>query len=183
MSSKDKGIKISYMKKLSKIGVKFPIDEPHFTIQGHAICPIKDNEKVPSSVMVSYVSCPNKFTQQQNTLEYDIRMNLMESSHKIKSLRESVKFSMDAIKRIIKHSTMMNNQVEQMISPQNILYERLLAEKKPICSVETRSGISTQDPDYPEGHPKRKEKYALKMKKSSAGKSPNEIEANGNSEE
>jgi hypothetical protein len=115
MSSKEKGIKTSYLKKLSKIGVKFPIDEPHFPIQGHAICPIKDNEKVSSSVMVSYVSPPNEFTQQQNTLEYYIRMNLMENSHKIKSLRESVKFSMDAIERIIKHCTMMNNQVEQMI--------------------------------------------------------------------
>jgi hypothetical protein len=133
--------------------------------------------------MVSYVAPPNEFTQQQNTLEYDNRMNLMKNTNKIKSLRESVNFSMDTIKRIIKHCTMMNNQVEQMISPQNKLYERLLAEKKPICSVETRSGISTEDPDYPEGHPKRKEKEALKMKKSSAGKSPNEIEANGNSEE
>lgn len=69
-------------------------------------------------------------------------MNLMENSHKIESLRESVNFSIDAIKRIIKHCTMMNNQVEQLISLQNKLYKRLVAEKKPICGVKTR-GTST----------------------------------------
>src|SRR3954447_11528987 len=41
----------------------------------------------------------------------------------------------------------------------------------------------TQDPEYPEGHPKRVEQYALKKKKSSAGKSPNESEIVGNSED
>ena len=41
----------------------------------------------------------------------------------------------------------------------------------------------TQDPEYPEGHPKRIEQDALKKKKSSAGKSPNENEIIGNSED
>src|SRR3954471_4881781 len=77
---------------------------------------------------------------------------------------------------------MMNNQVEQMIYLQYKLYEKLLNEKKQICGVNTRGGSSTQDPDYPDGQPKRKEQEALK-KKSIAGKSPNEIEANENSED
>ena len=41
----------------------------------------------------------------------------------------------------------------------------------------------TQDPDYPEGHPKRIEQDALKKKKSSAARSPNESEIVGNSED
>jgi len=44
--------------------------------------------------------------------------------------------------------------------------------KKQVCGVNTRGGASTQDPNFPEGHPNRKEQEALK-KKSSAGKFPN----------
>jgi hypothetical protein len=72
---------------------------------------------------------------------------------------------------------MMNNQVEQMVYLQNQLYENFI-EKKQVCGVNTRGGASTQDPDFPDDHPKRKEQDALK-KKSFAGKSPNENEDNG----
>ena len=75
----------------------------------------------------------------------------------------------------------MNNQVEQMVSLQNQLYENLI-EKKQICGVSTRGGASTQDPDYPENHPKRKEQEAL-TRKSSAGKSPNENKGIDDSQE
>jgi hypothetical protein len=83
---------------------------------------------------------------------------------------------------IVKHYKMMNNQVEKMISLQNKLHEKLLAEKRQVCGVNTRGGSSTQDPNYPEGHPKRKEQEALK-KKYFARESPNESEENGNSQE
>ena len=59
-----------------------------------------------------------------------------------------------------------------MVSLQNELHENLI-ENKQVCGVNTRGGASTQDPDYPENHPKRKEQEALK-KKSFVGKSPNE---------
>ena len=61
------------------------------------------------------------------------------------------------------------------------MYERLNV-KKQVCGVNTRGGASTQDPDYPEDHPKRKEQEARK-KKFSAGKSPNENPDNDDSEE
>ena len=108
---------------------------------------------------------------------------MVENSKNIESLREGIDFSMDAIKRIIKHCTMMNNQVEQLVSLQNKLYERFFSEKAPTCAITTRGGAMTQDPDYSEGHPKRIEQDALKKKKPSAGKSPNESEIVGNSED
>jgi hypothetical protein len=76
----------------------------------------------------------------------------------------------------------MNNQVEQMISLENKLYEKLLSEKRHVCGVNTRGGSNTHDPDYPEGHSKRKDQEARK-KKSFAGESPNESEENDNSED
>ena len=55
----------------------------------------------------------------------------------------------------------MNNQVEKMVSLLNQLYESLML-KKQVCGVNTRGGASTQDPNYPEGHPKRQEQEARK---------------------
>ena len=175
---KEKGIKTFHLKELSEMGVKLPIDQPCFPIQVNAVCPIEGKEKVIPPIDVSYV---NDFAYRNNPEEHDIRMSIMENSHKIKFLRENLNASVGEVKRIIKHCEMMNNQVEQMVSLQNQLYENLM-EKKQVCGVNTRRGASTQDPDYPDGHPKRKEQEALK-KKPSAGKSPNENEDNDNSQE
>jgi hypothetical protein len=68
---------------------------------------------------------------------------------------------------------MMHNRVEQIISLKNKLYEYLISKEKQVFRVNTRGGSTTQDPDFPKGHPKRKEQDALKSNKSSAGKSPN----------
>jgi hypothetical protein len=68
---------------------------------------------------------------------------------------------------------MMNNQVEQIIFLQDKLSEQLISKEKQVYGVNTRGGSATQDPDYPEGHPKRKDKDALKVNKSSVGNSPN----------
>jgi hypothetical protein len=57
---------------------------------------------------------------------------------------------------------MMNNQVEQMIYLQNQLYEHIISKEKQVCRVNTRGGLATQDPNFPEGHPERKEQDALK---------------------
>ena len=175
---KEKGIKTSHLKELSEMGVKLPDDQPCFPIQVNAISSIKGNEKVTPPVDVSYM---NDFAYHHNPEEHNIRMTIMENSHKIKSLRESLHASVGEVKRIVKHCEMMNNQVEQMVSLQNQLYESLMV-KKQVCGVNTRGGASTQDPDFPEGHPKRKEQEALK-KKSSAGKSPNENKDIDDSEE
>jgi hypothetical protein len=69
-----------------------------------------------------------------------------------------------------------------MISLQNKLYEKLLAEKRSVCGVNTRGCSNTQDRDYPDGHPKRKEQEALK-KIFFVGEYSNESEVNGNYEE
>ena len=110
------------------------------------------------------------FAYHNNREEHDIRMKIMENSHKIKFPQENLNANVGEVRRTVKHCEMMNNQVEQMVSLENQLYENLI-EKKQVCGVNTRGGASTLDPDYPENHPKRKEQEALK-KKSSAGNLP-----------
>jgi hypothetical protein len=53
---KEKGIKSIDLLKLSKRGIKHPIDEPCFPIQVHAISPTEVKEKVISPIEISPTS-------------------------------------------------------------------------------------------------------------------------------
>ena len=86
---KEKGIKTADLIELSERGIKFPIDEPCFPIQVHAISPTEVKEKVTPPVEVSFTGYPNRISYNQNAAMHDIRMNLEENAHKIKYLRES----------------------------------------------------------------------------------------------
>jgi hypothetical protein len=94
-SIKEKGIKTSHLKELSKMGIKLPIDRPYFPIQVNAVYPTKGNEKVLPTTKISYV---NDFAYDSKPKEHYIRMNLMKNSHKIKSLGENLSAKVDAIK-------------------------------------------------------------------------------------
>jgi hypothetical protein len=145
------------------MGIKLPIDQPCFPIQVNAVCPTKGKEKELPTTEISHV---NDFAYDSKLEEHYIRMNLMKNSHKIKSFHENLSVKVESIKGLVKHCEMMSNHVEQMISLQNQLYENLIG-KKQVCGVNTWGGASTQDPDFPDGHPKRREQDALKKKSSS----------------
>ena len=151
------------------MGIKLPDDQPCFPIQVNVINSTQGNEKVTSPIEVLNM---NDFAYRHYPEESNIRMMIMENSHKIKFLREELHANVGEVKRMVKHCEMMNNQVGQMIDLQNQFYESLIM-KKQVCGVNTRGGASTQDPDYPKDHPRRKEQRAQKTKLS-AGKSPNE---------
>jgi hypothetical protein len=170
---KEKGIKSIDLLKLFERGIKLPIDEPFFPIQVHAISPTKVKEMVIPLVEVSSTDYSTEIVCHQNAYVYDIRAQLEENSHRINYLRKILSSNVDSIKAITKNCVMMNNKVKQMVFLQNKLYEQLISKEEHVCGVNTRGGSTTQDPDFPEGHPKRKEHDALKANKSSGGKSPN----------
>lgn len=184
-SIEEKGIKTFDLEELSARGIKLPNDEPCFPIQVHAIAPSEGNEKVSPPIDVSYTDYSNEYAFNQHAYAHNIQMEVAQHAHDIKILGESLYASVDSLKMTVKHYVMMGNQIEQLISMQNKIYENFLANEKQVFGVNTRGGSATQDPDYPDGHPKRKEQDALKAKKSSAGKNPNDNanEGRGNSEE
>ena len=60
------------------------------------------------------------------------------------------------LKLITKHASMVTTQVEQVLKAQNDLLNELNSKKNDYAvRVATRTGRMTQDPLYPEGHPKR----------------------------
>ena len=60
------------------------------------------------------------------------------------------------LKLISKHASMVTSQVEQVLKAQNNLLNELNNKKNDnVVRVMTRGGKMTQEPLYPEGHPKR----------------------------
>jgi hypothetical protein len=55
---------------------------------------------------------------------------------------------------LIKHFQMVQTQIDQLTKMQKDLLVNASREKY-AYEISTRSGVSTQDPLYPEGHPKR----------------------------
>ena len=59
------------------------------------------------------------------------------------------------LKLISKHASMVTTQVEQVLEAQNDLLNELNSKNNDyVVSVATRTGRMTQEPLYPEGHPK-----------------------------
>ena len=60
------------------------------------------------------------------------------------------------LKLISKHASMVTTQVEQVLKAQNdFLNELNIKNNDNVVRVMTREGKMTQEPLYPEGHPKR----------------------------
>ena len=60
------------------------------------------------------------------------------------------------LKLISKHASMVTTQVEQVLKAQNDLLNELNSKNNDYAvRVATRTGRMTQEPLYPEGHPKR----------------------------
>src|SRR6187401_2610898 len=63
------------------------------------------------------------------------------------------------LKLISKHASMVTTQLEQVLKAQNDFLNELNSKKNDnVVRVVTRGGRMTQEPMYPEGHPKRIEK-------------------------
>jgi hypothetical protein len=58
------------------------------------------------------------------------------------------------VRMLVKHFQMVQTQIDQLTKVQKDLLVNSSREKH-ACEISTRSGVSTQDPLYPEGHPKR----------------------------
>jgi hypothetical protein len=54
----------------------------------------------------------------------------------------------------VKHFQMVQTQIDLLTKVQKDLLVNASKEKH-ACEIKTRSGAATQDPLYPEGHPKR----------------------------
>ena len=93
----------------------------------------------------------------------------MENSRAIGELHGIVERTSNDVKMLVKHFHMVQTQIDQLTKVQNDLLGNNSKEKH-AYEVTTRGGVSTQDPLYPEGHPKRVEQDSQRTKTSAPSK-------------
>jgi hypothetical protein len=79
---------------------------------------------------------------------------LLKNSRAINKLQDIVERTSNDVKMLVKHFQMVQTQIDQLTKVQKDLLVNASREKQ-ACEIRTRGGASTQDPLYPEGHPKR----------------------------
>ena len=81
---------------------------------------------------------------------------LKRNAYMIEHLSDYMSIVKGELKLISKHASMVTTQVEQVLKAQNDLLNELNNKKNDnVVRVVTRGGRMTQEPLYPEGHPKR----------------------------
>jgi hypothetical protein len=83
-----------------------------------------------------------------------VQNHLLENSRAINKLQDIVERTYNDVKMLVKHFQMVQTQIDQLTKVQKDFLVNASREKHD-CEISTRSGASTQDPLYPEGHPKR----------------------------
>ena len=77
----------------------------------------------------------------------------MENSKILNNMHDVVERASNDIKMLVKHFQMVQTQIDQLTKVQKDLLDKV-SRGKHAYEISTRSGASTQDPLYPEGHPK-----------------------------
>ena len=98
----------------------------------------------------------DNFIEKQSNFNMRVENHLMENSQAISKLHDIVERTSNDVKMLIKYFPMVQTQIDHLTKvQQNLLLNASREKEKHVCEVTTRDGISTRDPLYPEGHPKR----------------------------
>ena len=97
----------------------------------------------------------NFIAKQENFNAY-VGRQLKHDSYMLEHLSDYMASVKGELKIISKHASMVTTQVEQVLKAQNDLLNELNNKNNDFAvRVATRGGKVTQEPLYPEGHPKR----------------------------
>ncbi|KAK1643895.1 hypothetical protein QYE76_061700 [Lolium multiflorum] len=159
----EKGIKSEDVKNLPPIEDLCKIIPPSSTIEVHSLQRF-DRGDIPYSKPPD--QCLDEFDNyivKQNNFNMRVENHLMENSQDIGKLHDIVERTSNDVKMLVKHFNMIQTQIDQLTKVQNDLLKNT-HEVKHAYEVTTRGGVSTQDPLYPEGHPKRIEQDSQRTK-------------------
>jgi hypothetical protein len=167
-SLKEKGIKSEDVKNLPPIEELCKIPHPPTshppvprpsiprspTIEVHSLQHF-DRGDIPYSK--SPEQCLEEFDNyivKQDNFNNRVQNHLIENSRAISNLHDIVERTSNDVKMLVKHFQMVQTQIDQLTKVQKDLLVNASREKH-AYEITTRSGAATQDPLYPEGHPKR----------------------------
>ena len=96
----------------------------------------------------------NIIVKQENFNDY-VSRQLKRNAHMLDCLGDYMSRTINDLKLISKHASMVTTQVEQVLTAQDDLLNELNSKNNDnVVRVMTRGGKMTQEPLYPEGHPK-----------------------------
>jgi hypothetical protein len=153
-SLKEKGIKSEDVKNLPSIEELCKPIPRSSTIEVHSLQRF-DNRDIPYSKPPD--QCLDEFDNfiiKQDNSNKRVQDHLLRNSIAITKLQDIVERTSNDVKMLVKYFQMVQTQINQLTKVQKDLLVNASREKH-ACEISTRSGASTQDPIYPEGHPKR----------------------------
>jgi hypothetical protein len=152
-SLKEKGIISEDVKNLPIEELCKPIPRSS-TIEVHSLQRF-DNRDIPySKPPYQCLDEFDNFVVKQDNFNKRVQNHLLENSRAINKLQDIVERTSNDVKMLVKHFQMVQTQIDQLTKVQKDLLVNASREKH-VCEISTRSGATTQDPLYPEGHPKR----------------------------
>src|SRR3954471_1920559 len=112
-----------------------------------------------------YLEELDTFIVKQGNFNKQVQNHLLENSRAIHELKDIVERNSNDIKMLCKHFQMVQTELDQLAKVQKDMLVNASGDKH-AYGIRTRSGIATQDPLYPEGHPKRIEKDSQQVESS-----------------
>ena len=165
-SMKEKGIKVEDVKNLPPIeeihGLNIPhVEETHCLDDPTQVVKVislyrYDKVEIPSTKFHS--PCLDEFDDfmaRQESFNAYVGRELKNNAFEIGHVSDYMARVKGELKLISKYASMVATQAEQVLKAQNDLLDELNNKNDFAVRVATRTGRMTQEPLYPEGHPKR----------------------------
>lgn len=156
-SMQEMGIKTVDLKKLSPVGNIHSTHDLGTAIEVKSIYYFDEGDIPHNKPPRQCHEELDTFVPKQHSFNMETKRIIYENSCRIKYLFSDLEITMNDIRGIAKHYTMIQNQLDQIMkSQEKLLHDISHSTNKPqVYGVDTRGRASTEDPLYPEGHPKR----------------------------
>nr|AGW47741.1 putative PSD protein [Hordeum vulgare subsp. vulgare] len=151
-SMQEKGIKSKDVKNLPPIEEIHGLDNPTQVVEVNSLLRFNDSDipfDKPDSLCLDEFD--NFVAKQQSFNDY-VSRQLRQNARMIDHISACMDRNVNDLKFLSKHASMVTTQVQQVLKAQNDLLNELNDKS---VRVVTRGGRMTQEPLYPEGHPKR----------------------------
>ena len=164
-SMKEKGIKVEDVKNLPPIeeihGLNIPPEEPHCLDNLTQVVKVNslyryDKVEIPSTKFHS--PCLDEFDDfmaRQESFNAYVGRELKNNAFEIGCVSDNMARVKGELKLLSKYASMVATLAEQVLKAQNEFLDELNNKNDFAIRVATRTGRMTQEPLYPEGHPKR----------------------------
>ena len=154
-SMKEKGIKAEDVKNLPPIEEIHGLNNPTHVVNVNSLYRFDEGDIAHNKSASQCLDEFDNFMFKQDDFNAYFGRQLKENAYMIRRLGDYMANIRGELKLVSKHASMVTTQVEQVHKAQNDFLNELNSKNNDYAvRVATRTGRMTQEPLYPEGHPK-----------------------------